>query len=259
MILAKKPIFLSLFIAVILVTAAVVYADFSGPGASPPTGDGTIAVDGSSNVGIGTTSPSSKLHVNGEVTVDVTAGYELTFTGASAANIRHGSSNQDIYLLAASGGDIRLGVGATNNVVVVTAGAAANTLTIDSAGEVGIGDSTPSYELEVNGDVAAAAYYYTSDVSLKKDIKPLTTTLDKVLQLQGVTYYWKDPRDPSLQIGLIAQDVEKLFPELVSTSEDGTKYVDYARLTVPLIEAVKGQQKEIDELRAEIERLKRDD
>jgi len=97
-------------------------------------------------------------------------------------------------------------------------------------------------------------FYYASDISLKKDIKPISNALDKVLQLQGVRFNWKDTNKPS--IGLISQDVEKIFPEIVSTDEQGLKSIEYAKLVAPLIEALKEQQKEIEELKAEIEELK---
>ena len=97
-------------------------------------------------------------------------------------------------------------------------------------------------------------FYYASDISLKKNIKPISNALDKVLQLQGVRFNWKDTNKPS--IGLISQDVEKIFPEIVSTDEQGLKSIEYAKLVAPLIEALKEQQKEIEELKAEIEELK---
>jgi len=71
--------------------------------------------------------------------------------------------------------------------------------------------------------------------------------------LQGVSFNWKENNEPS--IGLIAQDVEKIFPEAVS-GEEGSKAVNYGVLVAPLIEATKEQQKQIEALKAEIELLK---
>ena len=97
-------------------------------------------------------------------------------------------------------------------------------------------------------EVYAAAFWYTSDKSLKKDITPLENSLEKVKQLEGVSFKWKDNEEKD--IGLIAQDVEKIFPELVSTNkETGLKSVEYGKLTAILIEAIKEQQKQIDELK----------
>ena len=102
--------------------------------------------------------------------------------------------------------------------------------------------------------VAATAYYYISDISFKENVNPIKDALGKVSQMNGVSFDWKATGEPS--IGLIAQEVEKVFPELVSTDDQGFKSIDYGRLTAPLIEAVKQQQEQIDELKAEIAELK---
>jgi len=94
-----------------------------------------------------------------------------------------------------------------------------------------------------------------SDIRLKRDITPLNNALDNVLQLNGVQFYWKDPdREQSPQIGLIAQETEKVLPELV---QDGkTKTIKYHQLTAVLVEAVKDLKKENDSLRAELNEIK---
>ena len=87
----------------------------------------------------------------------------------------------------------------------------------------------------------------TSDVSLKKNIKPLENQLEKVLSLKPVSFNWKV--DNKSDIGLIAQDVEKVYPELVSTDKTtGLKSLEYSNLVAPLIESVKEQQDKIIEL-----------
>ncbi len=124
------------------------------------------------------------------------------------------------------------------------------------AQNVGVGVVTPSYRLDVAGTVGATAYYYTSDQSLKKNVYPLSGSLDKILKLKGVSFEWK--KDGRQEVGLIAQDVEQVYPEVVHTSETtGLKSVQYGNLIAPLIEALKEQQKQIDALKAEIEILKR--
>jgi hypothetical protein len=118
----------------------------------------------------------------------------------------------------------------------------------------------------------------SSDITLKKNIIPLSGSLGKVIKLQGVTFDWKSqeelanlnlskssqrrPDDPrtynfpaGLQIGVIAQDVEKVFPELVNTDSDGLKSVDYVKIIPVLIEAIKEQQAQIEELKALVENL----
>jgi len=103
----------------------------------------------------------------------------------------------------------------------------------------------------------AVAYEYLSDESLKKNIKPIDGALDKIKELDGVSFEWKEGGKAG--IGLIAQDVEQVFPELVSTnSKTGLKSVGYGNLVAVLIEAVKEQQREIDELKEDIEKLKKE-
>ena len=106
---------------------------------------------------------------------------------------------------------------------------------------IGIGTTTLTYKLNVGGDVGATSFVYTSDRNLKKNIKTLDGALDKILKLRGVSFNWKDNNKPS--VGLIAQEVEQVFPELVTGNE--VKGVQYGNLVAPLIEAVKAQQQEI--------------
>jgi hypothetical protein len=97
-----------------------------------------------------------------------------------------------------------------------------------------------------------------SDLKLKKKIKRIDNALNKILNLRGVIYQWRTDEFPNYKfeegekIGLIAQDVEKVFPELVRTESDGMKSVNYSNLTAVLVEAVKEQQKIIDEQKLKI-------
>lgn len=98
-------------------------------------------------------------------------------------------------------------------------------------------------------------------MSYKRDIKPLEGSLEKVTSLKGVSFTWRKDQYPEKgfrdcrQIGLIAQDVEKVLPELVKTDRDGKKSLSYDKLTAVLVEAVKAQQAEIQELKAVITKL----
>jgi hypothetical protein len=101
------------------------------------------------------------------------------------------------------------------------------------------------------------AFYSFSDERLKDDVKPLENSLDKVLALQGVSYKWNlGERKGQSDIGLIAQQVEKVIPEVVreKTNIDGDTYksVNYEHLVGVLIEAIKEQQKQIDELKSKL-------
>lgn len=101
------------------------------------------------------------------------------------------------------------------------------------------------YPWNFSGTVTSSAFYYSSDATLKKDIQEIETPLAKIMKLKGISFSWKETDKPS--IGLIAQDVEKVFPEIVQTdNQTGLKSVEYGNLVAPLIEAMKEQQKMID-------------
>jgi hypothetical protein len=104
--------------------------------------------------------------------------------------------------------------------------------------------------IRVSGDVVA---YYSSDKRLKDNIKPIDNALDKVSSINGVTFEWNEKSHKETgkkDIGVVAQEIEKILPEVVETRSNGYKAVDYQKLTALLIESVK-------ELKAEIEDLKK--
>jgi hypothetical protein len=80
---------------------------------------------------------------------------------------------------------------------------------------------------------------------------PLTSTLDKVLQLDGYKYNWKNSANESTQIGLIAQEVEQFFPELI-TQHSTYKSVNYLGMVAVLVHAMKEQQEEIERIRSKL-------
>jgi hypothetical protein len=112
-------------------------------------------------------------------------------------------------------------------------------------GDVGINSTTPTEKLDVVGTVKATDFNTTSDQNLKTNIQTIENPLDKIVQIRGVNFEWKENNKPSA--GVIAQEVEKVLPQLVN-GED-TKTVNYNGLIGLLIEAVKAQQEEIDELK----------
>jgi hypothetical protein len=131
---------------------------------------------------------------------------------------------------------------------------------IFSGGDVGvsgdamiIGDAMIDGDLTITGSCSGCA----SDINLKQNIQPLVNALDKISHLRGVSYDWQeDVREaqyyPGSQIGVLGQDVEAIFPELVGTDSRGYKFVRYQKLVAPLIEAVKELKGENDLLRAEL-------
>jgi len=113
-----------------------------------------------------------------------------------------------------------------------------------------VGDHLFTGSLNVGNNATANAFFYSSDKQLKKDIRKINNPLDKIMQLEGVSFKWQEDNEESL--GLIAQDVEKVFPELVSTNNEGLKTVAYGNLIAPLIEALKAQDNKIEKLSAQI-------
>ncbi len=140
-------------------------------------------------------------------------------------------------------------------------------LRIDGNGNVGVGNSAPTYKLQVNGDISiastnalrfgatsvctSAGCTAVSDESLKENIKPLRNSLEKVLSLQGVEYDFKDrlKYPPQRQVGLIAQALEQIYPEVVyKDSLTGIRTVAYDHLVGPLVEAIKALNDRIDQI-----------
>jgi len=103
--------------------------------------------------------------------------------------------------------------------------------------------------LHVRGSVSAVSSFYTSDSRFKNDITVIENGLDKITQLNGYNYFWKDEeQDPSLQSGVIAQEVQAVFPELVKADEKGMLSVNYVGLIPYLIQSTKEQQKQIEKI-----------
>jgi trimeric autotransporter adhesin len=122
------------------------------------------------------------------------------------------------------------------------------------AGNVGIGTTNPVQALDVNGTVQAVDFVSTSDRRLKKDIQPILNALKKLSQITGVSWRWKANGEPDM--GVIAQDVEKVFPDLVVTDRNGKKSVKYGNLVGPVIEAVNELSNEVTTLKTENAELK---
>lgn len=121
-------------------------------------------------------------------------------------------------------------------------------------GNVGIKTTSPSYPLHVSGSVSNTSIYATHDIvaysdeSVKENIRPIENVIERIQQSRGVLY---DRLDNNVKdnIGFIAQELEVAFPELVVTNEDGTKAVKYQNTVAVLFEAIKEQQKQIEELK----------
>jgi hypothetical protein len=111
--------------------------------------------------------------------------------------------------------------------------------------------------LASTGDLTATGYVQAnSDLKLKTNIKTIDNALDKVCKLRGVEFDRIDIEGNPRQIGVIAQEIEEVFPELVSTNDEGTKSVAYGNLVGALIESIKELKMEINDLKSEIAELK---
>jgi len=112
--------------------------------------------------------------------------------------------------------------------------------------------------LKINGTL-----FETADERLKKNIEPLKSSLQKVMHLQGISYGWRAEENPGRgftkdrEIGLIAQDVEAVIPELVHTDSEGYKAIAYDKMVPVLIEAIKEQQGMISRLKKSLEAMEK--
>ena len=183
------------------------------------------------NVGIGTTSPSDRLTV--KATDNLTTNYPIQIMNSSDSMRSglgtYGFSNK---VGTAQNVDFTLDIG--------------DDLVLNTGGNVGIGTSSPGVKLDVNGGVrGTSAYDAASDERFKDEISPIANSLDKIKELSGVRFVWRHDEFPDKEfqkgddIGVIAQNVEKIFPEAVFTDTLGFKSVQYAKLVAPLIEATK--------------------
>lgn len=248
-----------------------------------------LTINTSGNVGIGTTNPTALLSV-GSTAINANSlnkyqfgyGYAKTDTtlrrAGTLAQSNESSQPFSLYTAVQGGASdylryalIQTGVeGLNNSGYLVLQG---------YGGNVGIGTTTPAQSLEVNGRIRMATWtadgttvvyknasgdigIQSSDLRLKKNIAPISDSLAKIAGINGVLFNWKTESDDAKKtVGVIAQDVMKVLPEATFTfkNDKGEELygVHYEKLTALLIQGVKDQQKQIDELRKEIEELKK--
>lgn len=106
--------------------------------------------------------------------------------------------------------------------------------------------------------IYAPDFNSTSDLRLKENVEKITSAIDKLYQVNGYTFNFKDDNSKKRKYGLIAQELVKDFPELVTTGEDGYLKVSYDSVIPILLEALKRQKTDIDNLRDELTNLKKD-
>jgi hypothetical protein len=228
-----------------------------------------MRISSSGNVGIGVTNPAYKLEINGSSSDSLINNFNVS--DASTINIENTDTTigniASLYLRAGSADcGILIQNRGINQGDIVFVNDTANkgpkeTVRIKYTGNVGIGTSNPTEMLDVAGNIRATGTITPSDLRLKTNITPIPSALSKIESLQGVYYNWNREKYPERnfsdekQIGLIAQDVEKVIPEVVHTDAEGYKSMSYDKLTAVLIEAVKEQQKIIKEQKATIDDL----
>ncbi|HKV35378.1 MAG TPA: tail fiber domain-containing protein [Pyrinomonadaceae bacterium] len=249
------------------------------PGA--PTSSIDIAASG--NVGINNSSPSTTLDVSGNIVlVGSESGATTRTTGTTKlsrlAMPPFTSTNTNVSLLVGA-------TTSTENIVVIGGGAfgqsaatsvsfntAATTTTdigtermkILSNGRVGIGTATPDQLFSVNGDaskVGGGSWQSFSDARLKNISGPFKSGLNAVMRLQPLRYQYK-PNNPvgitpnGEHIGLAAQNVQQVIPEAVTANSQGYLMVNNDPIIWTMLNAIKEQQQQIQELKREVRRLR---
>jgi len=206
------------------------------------------------NVGIGTSSPADKLHVS-----DTTAGNPLVSIRVQNSNGYSEFGTQSTYARILSQGTLLYAGSSTPQIWYIN-GSTAMTLNTDGlkvedALGVGVSASTTDGRGDFSNDVVA---FSTSDERLKENIKPLDSALDKVLKISGVEFDWKELTKEEKKtihgneghdVGVIAQEIEQVLPEVVTTRDSGYKAVKYEKIVPLLIQAIKEQQQQIEELK----------
>ena len=200
------------------------------------------------NVGIGKSTPSAKLHLRDTTSDTINAATSVAkFDGSGGDGLAFGNMQSSPYSSWIQAGYLADGYNpAFNNGYPISLNPV--------GGNVGIGITNPSEKLHVSGNIlATGTVNASSDISLKDNITPIPNAIDKVLQIRGVTFNRNDIEDNPRQAGVIAQEVEKVLPEVVSEGEDGIKSVAYGNMVSLLIEAIKEQQGQINMLKEKLE------
>ena len=221
-----------------------------------------MIIDGSGNVGIGTTAPAKKLHVSGgSGSVDnlvLESAYSATGVGVAMQfnrsggvlsrirGIEEGSWNGGLLFEVRNGAASNPGYDGATNVA----------MKIATNGNVGIGTTSPAYKLDVSGDIRATGEVIAySDARVKENVETIPNALEKVTAMRGVNY--NKIGEQKRSTGVIAQELLEILPEAVHQDEEGMYSVAYGNVVGVLIEAIKEQQSRIDEQQKQIDELKK--
>ncbi len=234
-----------------------------GVGTTAPSNE--LTVIGTANItgrlGVGDSSPRARLTIRGPnngTHGPIIFMYGDTFDQFESGRIRFvegtaAASKRGAYIHY-DGRSNRLHIGTNDNGISDINAMTFNRTTRD----VGVGVSNPTERLHVNGDALADAHTVTSDIRLKENVAPLQNALSIVGALRGVRFDWRedvgDLAGEGPDIGVIAQEVKEVVPEVVHETRSGYLTVDYGKLVPVLIEAIKEQQAEIERIRALMDR-----
>ena len=215
----------------------------------------------STGVGIGTLTPTNTLEVAGTVRINGTFTTGIpTSEGVYIGN--YGTGRPGIEMVGAT--DAIIDFTTVNNDTrgriyyahntdsMVLRTAATDRLIINGAGNVGIGTASPTERLHVNGKILAADDITAfSDSNYKTNLEPISGAMDIIESITGYKYNMiDDAPDSKKHVGVLAQQVETLLPEVVHTGEDGKKSVAYGNMIALLIQGMKEMKKEIQELKS---------
>jgi hypothetical protein len=238
-----------------------------GAGGWGDPGFGNVWVTG--RVGIGTTTPQTSLQVTGGAIMPAVG--NSSSAGIQFPSDPGGGAGDEAFIryFVQAGETTKLLIG-INNDADDTLGFhqfGLERMTI-RGGNVGIGTTAPTDKLHVIGDLrisgtarkpGGGSWTSSSDVRLKKKVGPLTHSLDRLLQLRGVQFEWKEPGEmgnlSGRQVGLIAQEVEKAFPEWVSTDPDGYKELTVRGFEALTIEAFRELKNDVETLKKQLDKI----
>jgi hypothetical protein len=211
--------------------------DLAARGSLRVTGDSSLG----GRVGLGMDASAGRLTLNG--VVQPNQGTLTIFS--ESTDFAYDGGSDDLFIFQDNGGK-----------------------TAFMGGNVGIGTTTPSVKLEVAGDLKVLGNAYksggggwtgASDEKLKKNVKSLKGALDALLQLRGVSFEWKEPEKQGnltgSQIGMVAQDVEKVFPAWVGTSPDGMKNITFRGFEALTVEALRELSMKMEELSQRVQAI----
>ena len=223
------------------------------------TGTGTITNLG--NVSFATTVAANSVALGTDTTGDyvasMTAGTGITVGTATGEGSTPVITNTGVTSnVAGTGVSVSSGTGAVT-IAIGQAVATSSNVQFNSLG-IGMAASATAGRIDATNDIVA---FSSSDIRFKENIQPIENALEKISKISGNTYDWKAENKAEHgyegnDVGVIAQEIEEVLPQLVQTRENGYKAVKYDKLVALLIEGIKEQQTQIHSLTIEIEKLK---